>query len=77
VITVGKGKPRRDPNKKQNLYGSKCSYSEEHNGVGVCEAGIGDWNICKGNPHNCVKVLYKIAASRSDKQKLNEVRINK
>jgi hypothetical protein len=73
---MSKCKPRHNPDKRQNRMGRWCSYCDEVNGQLFCEQGK-DANICKGNPHNCVKVLYKIAASRSDKQKLNEVRINK
>lgn len=33
----------------------------------------GDADVCKGNPHNCVKTKYHRMASMSDKQK-NEMR---
>jgi hypothetical protein len=75
-MKLSKGKPRHNPNKPQNKYGDWCSYCDEVNGKLYCEQGK-DANICKGNPHNCIKVLYKIAASRSDTQKIDNVRINK
>mgnify|MGYP000285691113 CR=1 FL=1 len=69
---MGKGKPRQNPDKKQNKYGSFCNYYEE--GSKYCET-LKDSSICSGNPHNCIKVAYKVAASRSDKQKNNDVGI--
>jgi hypothetical protein len=65
---MGKGKPRHNPDKKQNKYGSWCNYCDDYNGHLLCEQGE-DAKICKGNPHNCVKIKYHILASRSDKQK--------
>lgn len=35
---MGKGKPRRDPNKKQNNYGNWCSACDEIDGKLYCEA---------------------------------------
>lgn len=71
---MGKGKPRRDPDKRQNRRGDWCQWCEELPGGGLtCEGGRGDANVCKGNRHNCVKTAYRRAASMSDKQK-NEAR---
>jgi len=70
---MGKDKPRHDPDKPQNRIGSWCSYCDELLGSGLtCEAD-GDADVCKGNPHNCVKTKYHRMASMSDKQK-NEMR---
>jgi len=67
-----KRKPRHDLNKPQNQMGSRCSYYESVNGSPCCENSfVADVSICKGNPHNCVKVKYKRLASRNDKQKNN------
>lgn len=67
---MSKGKPRHNPNKKQNKMGGYCSYYEEHLGSACCENSfIADVSICKGNPHNCVKIKYKKLACRSDRQK--------
>ncbi len=66
---MGKNKPRKYPDKKQNKYGDWCQYAEEHNGSIICEGGYGDTNICKGNRHNCIKVKYHQMATLSDKQK--------
>jgi O-succinylbenzoate synthase len=64
------GKPRHDPDKKQNKYGFWCQCAEEHDdGTITCEGNYGDTSICKGNPHNCVKTKYHRLASRSDRQK--------
>jgi len=69
---MGKGKPRHDPNKPQNRIGKYCSYYEYVNENSCCENSfIADVSICKGNPHNCVKVKYKKLACRSDRQKNN------
>lgn len=57
---MGKGKPRHDPNKVQNQLGEICPYYEYTNGSPCCENSfVADVSICKGNPHNCVKVKYK------------------
>lgn len=66
---MSKGKPRHNPDKPQNRLGSFCSYYE---GIGkYCEA-LRDTTKRDGNPHNCCKVSYQIAASRSDKRKLED-----
>ena len=67
---MGKGKPRLYPDKPQNNRKIPCPrYEEYSNGSCCCEGGsVGDAEICKGNPHNCVKTTYHRAASRSNKQ---------
>ena len=55
---MGKNKPRHNPNKAQNRYGGKCVHFEET----WCHAPFSsdlDVSICKGNPHNCIKIKYK------------------
>jgi hypothetical protein len=71
---MSKGKPRHNPDKPQNNYGGICPYYEEYpNGSASCENSfIANVNICKGNPHNCVKIKYHKLACRSDKQKLKK-----
>ncbi len=64
---MSKGKPRHNPSKKQNQYGNWCDAvcSSET----TCHAlGFDCFKTCKGNPHNCVKTLYKRLASRSNTQ---------
>lgn len=66
---MGKNKPRQNPNKNQNKMGDFCQYYEEYaSGYEACESHIGDAKVCKGNPHNCVKTLYRRVASRSNAQ---------
>ena len=67
---MSKGKPRWYPDKPQNNKQNPCPRYEEYSSGGCyCEGGsVGDAEICKGNPHNCMKTLYHRAASRSDKQ---------
>ena len=66
---MSKGKPRWYPEKPQNNRQIPCPRYEEHEGNCYCEQGTSaDAMVCKGNPHNCVKTKYHIAASRSDKQ---------
>ena len=70
---MGKGKPRHNPNKKQNNYPSDCWMYEGEEVKWCRRYGTRGVKICGGNPHNCSKVLYRIAASRSDIQKMNDV----
>lgn len=60
-------KQRKFPNKSQNLYGNKCSLYEADGGY-YCPAPKKDMDeilkICKGNRHNCCKVLYRLNASK-------------
>ena len=72
---MGKGKPRWYPDKPQNKMPLICPRYEEHNGgIRYCEQGnVHDADICKGNPHNCVKTRYHRAASRSNKQINNDI----
>ena len=76
---MGKGKPRHNPYKKQNNYSNNCwmcETIENFNGEEIkwcMRYGTRAVKICGGNPHNCSKVLYRIAASRSDIQKANNV----
>ena len=60
---MAKEKPRHDPRKTANLMGKICQFSDEINGKLVCNHGE-NINICKGNPHNCVKVTYQKEASK-------------
>lgn len=67
---MGKGKPRHDPYKEER-YSRGCLYYES---CGFCfRYGGRAAEICKGNIHMCSKVKYRIAASRSDIQKANDV----
>ena len=80
VLTVGKGKPRHNPDKPQNKIGAVCPWYEEFkDGSGKtmiknCEGWMSTKaaEICDGNPHNCIKVKYRYLAARSDKQKNND-----
>lgn len=73
---MGKGKPRHDPNKKQNQYGFWCGAAEEFiNGGLNCELyGRKAAAIRKGNLHNCCKVFYHNEATKSDIRKINDRR---
>lgn len=69
---MGKGKPRHDPKKPQNRYGSKCWNYEEVGGNSFCEmlciTNGNPTKICKGNRHNCCKVKYHDMAQKNGKQ---------
>lgn len=67
---MGKHMPRHNPDKKQNKMGNFCQYYEEYISRGCyCEGGsFGAAKVCQGNPHNCIKTMYRRAASRSNKQ---------
>lgn len=66
---MAKGKPRYNPDKPANKRGGYCSHCEGLDGTGdglSCNYD-GKWGaaICKGNPHNCIKVsLHKLAGLR-------------
>lgn len=83
---MGKGKPRHNPDKRQNKKGGWCGacdngfpekvnnkswYDVESKSWCICEHGE-DVNICKGNPHNCIKTMYHNMATRSDNQKIED-----
>ena len=70
---MGKGKPRHDPEKRQNKLGNWCRFAEniphEDNPDYIyCEAHY-DARFCKGNPHMCKKAWYRSLARRSDRRK--------
>lgn len=70
-----KNKSRWYPNKPQNNKPLICSYFEDHNGLLICEGRETNSSyICKGNPHNCIKTKYHKFASRSDKQKNEDIK---
>lgn len=81
---MGKGKPRHNPNKPQNKYGSKCGYLEEFpqpDGTVILYCHFGGGNSpknniknCKGNMHNCIKTFLHRQASKSDTRKINDNR---
>lgn len=59
---MGKGKPRHNPNKKQNLYGNLCDCCEVIGDHHHCMYGAPERiieTVCKGNRHNCCKVTYR------------------
>jgi hypothetical protein len=68
--TMGKGKPRHDPDKPANQYGGRCWYFEEYiDGTCGCEVHpeiAGDKLKCGGNRHNCVKVEYQKQAIKKE-----------
>lgn len=72
---MAKGKPRRYPDKPQNNFSIPClRYEKYSNGLCYCEQGSSnDAKVCKGNPHNCVKTKYHRAASRSNKQIIDDI----
>jgi len=67
---MGKGKQRKYPGKKQNNYPQICPRYETYSWTNkaYCEGGnVGDAEICKGNPHNCIKTKYHRIASTPQK----------
>ena len=74
---MGKGKPRWYPDKKQKNYNQWCQACEDfkdENGKEYysCEGyGRSHAEVCKGNPHNCIKTYYHRLASRSNKNIIN------
>lgn len=69
---MGKGKPRHNPNKRANKRGGWCSHCEECSGVLRCMyEGTRAIAICKGNPHNCIKVDLRKFARLSNAQRNN------
>lgn len=70
---MSKGKPRWYPAKPQNNMPLVCPRYESHGGTVYCEQGnVGDAQVCRGNPHNCVKTKYHRAASRSNKRIIHD-----
>ena len=68
---MSKNRPRHNPTKKQNNYGSWCDCCEEIDGKLNCSAGAPQHiveTVCKGNRHNCCKVTYRKWAGKSEKQ---------
>ena len=61
---MAKGKPRHNPKKRANLYGSECPYkeyeweNEKETEKWHCEIGL-DTSKCNGNRHNCCKREYQ------------------
>lgn len=71
---MAKGKPRHNPDKPANRRGGGCSHCEELNGKLVCNyEGVKGAEICKGNPHNCIKVSLHKVAGLSDRQRADQV----
>lgn len=65
---MSKNKPRHNPNKKANLKGKFCDCCEEINGHLHCEMGVPEnivRTVCRRNPHNCCKVVYRKWAGKS------------
>lgn len=79
-------KPRHNPEKRANNYNAGdyscpyCEYNIDKNGekIYACEFPInGRQSIekCKGNRHNCCKVLFKtLATLRDDKKEAYRLR---
>lgn len=70
---MGKGKPRHNPDKRQNQMGTWCGFAEDipmkDGSVYIrCELGY-DASFCKANPHKCKKAWYRSQARRSDRRK--------
>lgn len=71
---MGKGKPRHNPNKRANQRGGWCSHCERHGDELWCNyEGKSGAAICKGNPHNCIKVSLRKIAGLSNTQRNNGV----
>ncbi len=72
---MGKGKPRKYPEKPQNNYPRVCPrYETYETAPPYCHGGNSDdAKVCGGNPHNCIKTKYHRAASRGNIQIINGV----
>ena len=71
---MGKGKPRHNPDKRANQRGGWCSHCERFNdGLSCNYDGRRGAAICKGNPHNCMKVSLRKIAGLSNAQRNNGV----
>lgn len=73
---MSKGKPRHNPNKKANQKGDWCDCCEEIEGHLHCVMGTPEHiveTVCKGNPHNCCKVVYRKWAGKSEKNGIPHV----
>lgn len=77
---MGKDKPRHNPHKKQHHYLGwlgECQYCEVYYEGNekhfYCPIYGYATEYCKGDPYKCRKALYRLAASRSDVQKNNNV----
>ena len=70
---MGKGKPRKYPEKRQNNKPLLCPRYEEGKNYVYCEGGdVGAAEICHGNPHNCIKTFYKkCAILKNDSNKIH------
>lgn len=61
-MKIRKNKPRHNIYKRQNRMGNICGYTFGE----PLRCMYGDnIKICKGNPHNCIKVKYKKEAIRN------------
>lgn len=69
---MAKGKPRHNPDKPANQRGGFCSHYEELSSGPRCMYD-GSWGaaICKGNPHNCMKVSLRKLAGLKEVQRDN------
>lgn len=70
---MSKGKPRHNPDKRQNKMGTWCHFAEDIPTIDnpnyiYCEAGY-NASFCQGNPHKCKKAWYRSLARRSDRRK--------
>ena len=71
---MSKGKPRHYPDKPANKRGGWCSHCEELSGGLTCNyEGRRGAAICKGNPHNCIKVSLRKFARLKEVQRDNGV----
>ena len=67
---MSKGRPRHNPDKKQNKKGYQCDCYEILSSGPTCNVGTPQHiveTVCKGNPHNCCKVTYRKWGGKSEK----------
>ena len=62
-----KVKGRHNPDKLQNTWGEYCPYYDDTVNGFICERGEDTTELCKGNPHSCIKNLYKREAIKRTK----------
>ena len=61
---MAKGKPRHNPEKWANNEPTHCPYFDVIGGVAQCNLLRCKNPVCNGNRHDCVKVRYRIEASK-------------
>ena len=67
---MGKGKPRKFPDKRQNNHSVDCRYRDTT--TGSCERMLDNNSTCNGNEYNCFSAGMSFIASLSTLKKIKE-----